>query len=446
MTQSTPPTSWMETTIGGCLADEFPGAWGSEPGRNGPNAHILRSTNLDDDGHIDFATAAKRWIDEPHLSQRRLRDGDVLLEASGGGPGKPVGRVAQFQAPDSIAYLSSNFFRTLRPDETKVHSRYLAWRLLDLYRQPKIWNFQQQTTGIINLKTKDYLQQRFRLPEKLEQSRIAAVLDTVDETITKAEAVIAKLRQVRAGLLHDLLTRGLDPNGQLRDPVAHPEHFQSSPLGPIPKEWVYESLGERLQRIGGVIQTGPFGSQLHAHEYTTEGVPVIMPQDVLEGSVSIAQIARIPAARADELKRHRVRLGDLIFARRGDLSRCAAITTREVGWLCGTGCLLMRFGESTLSPHWLSLAYRHDNGQRQIAARAVGTTMVNLNTKLLAHLRFAFPSKDEQSDVEQRVADADAHIHKESAHLSKLGRVKSGVMTDLLTGRVRVPETIGTAL
>ena len=235
MTQSTPLSSWAETSIRGCLADEFPGAWGTEPGHSGPNAHILRSTNLDDDGHINFATAAKRWVDEPHRTQRRLRDGDVLLETSGGGPGKPVGRVAHFQAPDSIAYLSSNFFRTLRPDERKVDSRFLAWRLLDLYRQPRIWNFQQQTTGIINLNTKDYLEQRFRLPEKPEQSRIATVLDTVDEAIAKTQAVIAKLRQVCAGLLHDLLTRGVDPRGEPRDPIAHPEQFQDSPVGRIPE-------------------------------------------------------------------------------------------------------------------------------------------------------------------------------------------------------------------
>ena len=75
------------------------------------------------------------------------------------------------------------------------------------------------------------------IPLLSEQSRIAAVLDTVDEAIAKTEAVIAKLKQVRAGLLHDLLTRGLDEHGQLRDPVAHPEQFQDSPLGWIPAEW-----------------------------------------------------------------------------------------------------------------------------------------------------------------------------------------------------------------
>ena len=82
-----------------------------------------------------------------------------------------------------------------------------------------------------------------------EQTRIAAVLDTVDEAIAKTEAVIAKLKQVRAGLFHDLLTRGLDEHGQLRDPVAHPEHFQDSPLGRIPKEWEVGPFRE-VRRFG----------------------------------------------------------------------------------------------------------------------------------------------------------------------------------------------------
>jgi type I restriction enzyme S subunit len=289
----------------------------------------------------------------------------------------------------------------------------------------------------------DLLSLKLSYPEaKLEQSRIAAVLDTVDEAIAKTEAVIAKLKQVRAGLLHDLLTRGLDENGQLRDPIAHPEQFQDSPIGRIPRGWNFESLGARLQRNAGIIQTGPFGSQLHAHEYITDGVPVVMPQDMAEGSFNDTNIARIPKTKAEELRRHRLRLGDLVFARRGDLSRCSAVTERELGWLCGTGCLLMRFEQVTLSPSWLSLAYRHDFGQRQIAERAVGTTMVNLNTALLAHLVFAFPTKEEQEEIVQQVADADALIQTESTNLAKLNLLKSALMTDLLTGRVRVPADL----
>jgi type I restriction enzyme S subunit len=74
-------------------------------------------------------------------------------------------------------------------------------------------------------------------PQLPDQRQIAHTLDTVDEAIAKTEVVIAKLKQVRAGLLHDLLTRGLDENGQFRNPIAHPEQFQDSPLGRIPREW-----------------------------------------------------------------------------------------------------------------------------------------------------------------------------------------------------------------
>ncbi len=94
--------------------------------------------------------------------------------------------------------------------------------------------------------TNDLLALPLQYAKKPEQSRIAAVLDTVDEAIAKTEAVIAKLRQVRAGLLHDLLTRGLDKNGQLRDPIAHPEQFQDSPLGRIPREWGVQALRDCL--------------------------------------------------------------------------------------------------------------------------------------------------------------------------------------------------------
>jgi len=438
MTQSMPPSSWSETTIRSCLAGEFPGAWGSEPGRDGPNAHILRSTNLDDDGHINFATAAKRWIDEPHLTQRRLRDGDVLLESSGGGPGKPVGRVAHFQAPDSIAYLSSNFFRTLRPDETKVDSRFLAWRLLDLYRQPRIWNFQQQTTGIINLKTKDYLQQRFHLPERPEQTRIAAVLDTVDEAIAKTEAVIAKLRQVRAGLLHDLLTRGLDKNGQLRDPIAHPEQFQDSPLGQIPKEWGCRQLRDLVppnRRITyGIVQPGDFDPN---------GVLLIRGQDYISGWASREEFFKVAPSRHESYRRSVTKAGDLLVCIVGATTGAVAqvpewieeanITQTTARVACEPNKLVARFGLHVL---------RSELGQKQVRRYVKGSAQPGLNLQDVEVFWTPVPNPDEQKLIANIL---DNHLENEASatrELAKLQQLKSGLMCDLLTGRVRVPETV----
>ncbi|MEE8536848.1 MAG: restriction endonuclease subunit S, partial [Acidobacteriota bacterium] len=129
------------------------------------------------------------------------------------------------------------------------------------------------------------------MPPLPEQHRIAEILDTADEAIRRTEQVIAKLQQMKQGLLHDLLTRGIDDNGNLRDPERHPEQFKDSPLGRIPRGWMVPRLRDLIRRVGGLTQTGPFGSQLHAREYVEVGVPVVMPQDIKGDAIDLTNIA-----------------------------------------------------------------------------------------------------------------------------------------------------------
>lgn len=276
-----------------------------------------------------------------------------------------------------------------------------------------------------------------------EQTKIAEMLDIIDAAIWETAASIGKLKLIRIGLVHDLLTRGIDENGELRDPLAHPKEFVSSPIGRVPIAWNIVTLGAVIAERGGTIQTGPFGSQLHADEYVEDGVPVVMPQDILNGKIVEHHVARITEDRASSLHRHRMEFGDVILARRGDLSRCAAITSRSVGWLCGTGCLLVRTGAGRdgLNTRWLVCAYQHDRCQRQIASRAVGSTMANLNTSLLSDLVIARPMGEEQDGIVDRITGQDDLIDAEETELNKLRLLKAGLMQDLLTGRVRVPSS-----
>jgi type I restriction enzyme S subunit len=276
-----------------------------------------------------------------------------------------------------------------------------------------------------------------------EQHEIAGILDDIEATIKCTAALVAKLKMMHDGLVHDLLTRGVDAHGELRDPLVHPEQFSESGIGEVPADWELVTLGDVVSRSAGVIQTGPFGSQLHADEYTRDGIPVIMPQDIDESSrVDEQRIARISEVRAASLSRHRVHEGDVVFARRGELSRCAAIRTREVGWICGTGCLLIRPPKNELDATWLTSMYRHDRCQRQILARAVGSTMVNLNTTLLSGILIARPSIDEQRELARRIDVQNREIESEQLSLHKLTMIRSGLMHDLLTGAVRAPITV----
>src|SRR5664280_1082810 len=110
---------WSSVSISSLLIAQFSGAWGTDPRNGGDVSTVLRSTDIDDDGHVNLATGARRQLSLRERNAKALKHGDVLLEASGGGPGKPVGRPAWFGGSASGHYTVSNFFRVLRPDSSK---------------------------------------------------------------------------------------------------------------------------------------------------------------------------------------------------------------------------------------------------------------------------------------------------------------------------------------
>lgn len=103
-------------------------------------------------------------------------------------------------------------------------------------------------------------------------------------------------------------------------------------------EWRNAELGEFVE-----IQTGPFGSLLHAADYVLEGIPSIMPVNIGNRlNINREKIVCITVGDANRLKKYLVTENDIIYSRRGDVEKCALITSKESGWLCGTGCLRVR--------------------------------------------------------------------------------------------------------
>lgn len=315
--------------------------------------------------------------------------------------------------------------------DTEVWDSKFVYYSLDLQHQKLAFDYQVKAHPSV-------IRHMYELIEfqKPEQSKVAEVISTVDRAIEQTEMLIAKQQRIKTGLIQDLLTCGIDEHGNLRSEQTH--EFKDSPLGRIPMEWEVATLGAMLKRARGHIQTGPFGSQLHAHEYVHEGTPVIMPQDILNGSISTSVIARIPEKRANELRRHRLLPNDVVFSRRGDLSRAAGIGEREAGWICGTGCFLLRVPPDVIDSTWLVNVYRHHHVQRQVETNAVGSTMPSLNNAVMENLTIAFPKTDEQHEI-VRLCDAAADgIASTCDQLAKMRALKRGLMRDLLTGNRRV--------
>ena len=169
--------------------------------------------------------------------------------------------------------------------------------------------------------------------------------------------------------------------------------------GEIPDHWEFTTLGEICQRGGGNIQTGPFGSQLHASDYVPVGVPSIMPTNIGENRIVEDGIVRITEEDANRLGQHRLRAGDIIYSRRGDVEKRALIREREEGWFCGTGCLKVRLGSGVVDPLFASLFLGHPAIREWIVRHAVGATMPNLNTTIMSAVPFALPPLAEQKAI-----------------------------------------------
>lgn len=174
-------------------------------------------------------------------------------------------------------------------------------------------------------------------------------------------------------------------------------------------EWSETTLGQLTKDGGGFIQTGPFGSQLHASDYVDEGIPVIMPVNMVDNRVSLNDIARITEADAQRLSKHLVQEGDIVYSRRGDVTRKALITSGEVGMFCGTGCLLVRPGNQ-VDPQFLKYHLSTPENQEWIIRHAIGATMPNLNTGILGDIPLRIPSKKIQKKIAEILGTFDNKI------------------------------------
>jgi type I restriction enzyme S subunit len=181
-------------------------------------------------------------------------------------------------------------------------------------------------------------------------------------------------------------------------------------LGPIPSEWQYTTLGEVCRLGGGFIQTGPFGSQLHAADYVPVGIPSIMPVNIGDNRIVVDEIARIREADAERLSRHRVQPGDIVYSRRGDVERRALIREAESGWLCGTGCLLVRLGTGVVDPLYASYYLGHPEVKKWVVRHAVGATMPNLNMEIMAAVPFVLPPTSQQMAIARTLGRMDDKI------------------------------------
>ena len=272
---------------------------------------------------------------------------------------------------------------------------------------------------------------------KSEQSVIAEILSTVDQAIEQTEALIAKQQRVKTGLMQDLLTRGIDEDGNLRSEDTH--EFKDSPLGRIPVEWEVRDLQSLLANVSSPMRSGPFGSALLKEELVESGVPLLGIDNVLPERFVPHFKRFVSPKKAVKLHRYRVRPRDLMITIMGTVGRCCVVPDNIGEALSSKHVWTLSLDQDLYSPFLACLQINHSPWVRDHFARdEQGGIMASIRSETLRTTRLPIPPPPEMLRLEQVLrAAADDRRQIENV-MGKVALLRTGLMQDLLTGNRRV--------
>ncbi len=271
-------------------------------------------------------------------------------------------------------------------------------------------------------------------PDLPRQQRIAEILSTVDEAIEQTEALIAKTQAIKAGLMHDLFTRGITKDGRLQSAKN-----TETPFGPLPVGWTAGSLLDVADQRRQPILTGPFGADLGNDDFVDDGVPVLRIGNVQAGHLDLSHLLHVTPSKARELQRYTIRAGDLLFARQGATTGRNAIATDLVdGCIINYHIIRVALDHEKCAPLFIEAAFNGEMVGRQVERDKGRGTREGINTAQLKALKVPLPPVGVQRQIAEILGEHNEEIESLGDALGKLQCLKHGLMHDLLTGRVRV--------
>ncbi len=286
--------------------------------------------------------------------------------------------------------------------------------------------------GLLNVGVSDFFSLEVPLPPVAEQRVAAQVLNTLDATIRQTDAIIEKLKHVKQGLLHDLLTRGIDVSGELRPSQNEAPHlYKDSPLGLVPREWEVRPAEEACAAvIDCKNRTPPDRASGHA---------VIRTSNVRDGQfVSEGLTFTDAASYAIWTQRGKPRAGDILITREAPVGEVCLLPA-EIGEAClGQRMMMYRPAPDALDANFMLVALMSARLQKVLRDLSGGSTVGHVRVGDIRTLPIPIPSLDEQRKIASSFDTLQRRLLAEEAELVKLAALKSGLMDDLLTGRVRV--------
>jgi type I restriction enzyme, S subunit len=275
------------------------------------------------------------------------------------------------------------------------------------------------------------------LPEsEEEQNRIATILSNLDKAIEQTEAIVAKHQRTKTGLMQDLLAKGIDERGVIRSEATH--EFKDSPLGRIPVEW-------EVNRLGNVASHVTSGSRGWARFYSNEGAVFLRIGNLTREHINFRfdDVMYVNVPESSEGKRTVVQEGDLLLSITADLGIIAVVPKEFSEAYVNQHIALIRLNKEAVVPRFIGHLLSGFIGQMQIDKVNESGAKAGLNLPTIENLLVFKPTQSEQEKIVDILDGTDTQIAGDKIRIDKLRHLKTGLMHDLLTGKVRVkPEAV----
>jgi type I restriction enzyme S subunit len=385
------------------------GEWGSNQGATGGiDTGVIRSANFTKDHKFNSKEIVVRSIEERKRQRKLLRHGDILIEKSGGSPDQPVGRVLFYDLGGE--HTCSNFISILRPS-LRADPKFLYYSLCNLYERGTVKNYQQQTTGIINLQLAEYLQESIFLPPLPEQKKIAEILSGIDTAVKHLRRHLGKQDVLKKSLLNTLI-------------------FNSSNPGD-PGNGNYHCLGEISTRI-----TDGTHQAVKTSEQGT--IPFLYVSCVRDGMIDWDKSAFISEEQyAIATQGRQPSPGDILYTAVGSYGNAAMVTT-DHRFCFQRHIALIQLNREKAVPKFIELSLSSDQTKRSVDQVVAGNAQPTLTLGELRKLQIPLPPRDGQQQICDIIFPLEKKISALERKIIALSNLKQAISADLLSGRKRV--------
>lgn len=352
-------------------------------------------------GHIrmlqirDFTQRKNKHIEyiEDKKTLKKCNSNDILIGRYGASIGKIL---TGLSGAYNVAIV-----KTI-PDKEKIYRGFLLHLLKGNEFQRFIQNVGSRAAQA-GFNKQELTKFRFNLPSLSEQKKIAEILDAADSLRQKDQQLIEHYNTLSQSLFLDMFG----------DVFANDKAFEKV------------QLNELLVKV----QIGPFGSQLHKHDYIEGGIPLVNPIHIKNSKIVPNTNFTLSKEKFESLPNYHLKTGDLIMGRRGEMGRCALVTNKEHNYFCGTGSLYLR-PTNKVNSVFLLHVISSQSGKSYLERNAQGVTMMNLNKKIIQNIVIGVPSIEMQNEFAISMESIETQKHQ-----AKLGLKKSEELFNSLLQR-----------